>query len=179
MKHITIAVTVFILFGSALFSAQPPSFATINNQVGSTPPIPQAIEFAVFLLKAPDANGEFIIACRVLSLLEDVKVAMSINPSNNVEVIERPQKLRGRARLDKAVDFFVKCRLVDDQASHQGVNIELRYKYPYEEAKEYIVSDPHGRYGTAIRKAQTRIMLDELERREHKVFTIDRAVLVN
>ncbi len=179
MKYLAVTIIILVLATTPLFAEELPSFASIDRQVGGSPMLPQAMEFAVAMAQQPDNNGEFIIACRVLSLLDNARVAIRINPSSGVDVIQKPSKLRGNARLNKPVDFFITCRRRHNAGDTDGVNIELRYRFPYDAAQDYVTEDPHGRYESESRKAQAKALLEELENSGRKVFTIDRAVLLD
>ena len=170
-------LSLFILATPILF-AQEPSFENFNHTVGGFVPLPHAMVFEVAMAMKPNSNGEFLVACRTLSLLDDVKVAIRINASDGVLVLEAPKKLRGRARKNKPVDFFVKCKVANEDLA-SGVNLELRYLFPFEAARDYVEADPHLRYGSKERQEQALGQLAFLEKSGRKVFTVDRAVLLD
>ena len=177
MKN-AIAILGFLILAAATSLAEEPSFANLNGTIGGYVPLPHAMVFEVALASGPDNDGEFIIACRTISLLDDVKVAIKINPSEGVRIMETPRKLRGRARKDKVIDFYVKCKVTNEHLA-SGVNVELRYIFPYEAAAVHVDDDPHLRYGTKERQEQALMQLAFMQKSGRKVFKVDRAVLLD
>ena len=178
MKHLAATIFMIILSVTCVFGAGGPISSYDSFQIGSYPPIPQAMEFVAVLAQQPDQEGNFTIACRVLALLDDTKVALRINTSAGVSIQDRPRRLRGLTRLDKPYDFIIKCSRARI-AERPVVNIELRYLFTYEAARSYIDQDPHGRYETTERKALAKRLLKSLEKSGRHIFTIDRAVLLD
>ena len=143
----------------------------------SLPALPQALTFDVALASAPDAEGNFTVACRAMSLLDTVPIGIQIDGNSDIEIINAPKDLKGNLRRDRPFDFFIKGKL-NSKTQRAILHLELKYRFPYRSALNYIELNPHGRYEDTAQQKKAASYLEHMQKEGLKVWTIDRAVFL-
>ena len=170
MSKTAAMISCCLLFAAALLSCP--------QLRASEPALPQALTFDVALVSPPDDYGHFTVACRALSLLDTISVAIKIDKNSKIEIIKAPSDLKGSLHRERPYDFFIKGR-IKGQVRRAILHLELRYRFPYSAAQGYIELNPHNRYENTLQQKKASSLLEHLQNEGFKVWTIDRAIFLN
>ena len=141
--------------------------------------LPRALLFDVAQVTSPNDDGSFIVSCRLVSLLAHTKVALIIDCGNEFEILRGAKKLKGRLRLGKASELRLRLKKSSQEDGEAVLRFALRYKYPYKAAVAKVEDDPFVRYPTVSHKREAINQLRQIAKSGRRVFTINRAIVVD
>ena len=106
-----------------------------STSLVSRPCPPCPLDFHIAMLNPPDEAGIFIGSIFIKARLSDISVRLFLNPTDGIEVLKVPKRLRGRLRKGRAVKIDLVARISPQAPRPAGLNVELHFRYPAKNAE--------------------------------------------